>query len=56
MLLRYSFGLEQEAQAVEAAVSAVLDAGLRTADIARHGEVPAGTKEMGQAVVRALEI
>jgi 3-isopropylmalate dehydrogenase len=54
MLLRYSFGLEQEAQAVETAVSAVLDAGLRTADIARHGEAPIGTKEMGQAVVQAL--
>jgi 3-isopropylmalate dehydrogenase len=55
MLLRYSFGLEQEALAVEAAVSAVLDAGLRTADIARRGEVPAGTKEMGEAVLRALD-
>ena len=33
MMLRYSFGLENEAQAVENAVSAVLDMGCRTADI-----------------------
>lgn len=33
MMLRYSFGLENEAQAVESAVSAVLDMGCRTADI-----------------------
>ena len=37
MMLRYSFGLEREALAVEAAVNAALDAGLRTADIARRG-------------------
>jgi 3-isopropylmalate dehydrogenase len=56
MMLRYSFGLEREARAVEAAVNAVLDAGLRTADIARRdGERLVGTKEMGAAVVRAIE-
>ncbi len=33
MMLRYSFGLENEAQAVENAVSKVLDMGCRTADI-----------------------
>jgi 3-isopropylmalate dehydrogenase len=58
MMLRYSFGLETEARAVEAAVHAVLDAGLRTGDIAGRGsgnEKIAGTREMGQAVVKALE-
>ena len=62
MMLRYSFGLEQEALAVEAAVNAALDAGFRTADIARRGKTAGGqnerlvgTKEMGAAVVRALE-
>jgi 3-isopropylmalate dehydrogenase len=59
MMLRYSFGLEQEALAVEAAVNAVLDRGLRTADIAGRGdqkgtEKVIGTREMGEAVVRAL--
>lgn len=59
LMLRYSFGLEEEARAVEAAVSAVLDAGLRTKDIAGLGggerEKIAGTREMGQAVLKALE-
>ncbi|MDR0588974.1 MAG: 3-isopropylmalate dehydrogenase, partial [Spirochaetaceae bacterium] len=55
MMLRYSFGLEREALVVEAAVSAVLDAGLRTQDIARRGapggsEKIVGTREMGKAV------
>jgi 3-isopropylmalate dehydrogenase len=60
MLLRYSFGLEQEAAAVEGAVNAVLDAGLRTRDIAGRGagggaEKIVGTAEMGKAVAEALE-
>jgi 3-isopropylmalate dehydrogenase len=40
LMLRYSFGLEREALAIEAAVGAVLDAGLRTRDIA--GRTAAG--------------
>jgi 3-isopropylmalate dehydrogenase len=55
MLLRYSFGLEREAAAIERAVNAVLDAGFRTRDIAAPGEKPVGTKAMGDAVVKALE-
>jgi 3-isopropylmalate dehydrogenase len=60
MMLRYSFGLEKEAAAIESAVNAVLDAGLRTADIAnRSGAAGAeklvGTTEMGEAVLKALE-
>jgi 3-isopropylmalate dehydrogenase len=60
MMLRYSFGLETEARAVEAAVKAVLDAGYRTGDIAGRNaaagvpEKPVGTKAMGQAVIEAL--
>ncbi|MHB9152856.1 MAG: 3-isopropylmalate dehydrogenase [Spirochaetales bacterium] len=56
MLLRYSFGLEEEALAVEKAVDAVLDAGLRTVDIASKNEAErrVGTLEMGAAVVAAL--
>jgi len=34
MMLRYSFGLEAEARAIEDAVTATLDAGYRTRDIA----------------------
>ena len=60
MLLRYSFKLEDEAKAIEAAVEKVLDDGWRTGDIA--GDVEAvkasgklvGTKKMGQLVVEYL--
>jgi hypothetical protein len=38
MLLRHSLGLEEEAEAVESAVAAALDDGMRTIDIARTGE------------------
>jgi 3-isopropylmalate dehydrogenase len=54
MLLRYSFALEKEAASVEAAVSAVLDAGLRTRDLASGGGKLVGTKAMSEAVVSAL--
>lgn len=54
MLLRSSLGLAKEAAAVEAAVSTVLDAGYRTADIARVGETPISTGAMGDLVVGAL--
>lgn len=50
MLLRSSLGLTEEAKAVEDAVGAVLEQGLRTADIASGGCVTVGTREMGQAV------
>jgi 3-isopropylmalate dehydrogenase len=58
MMLRHSFGLEQEACEIEAAVGAVLDAGYRTTDIARRGKAGlrlVGTKAMGEAVLRVLE-
>ncbi len=54
MLLRYSLGLEKEAEAVERAVSAALDAGYRTADIASKGETPISTVQMGDAVVQRI--
>ena len=48
MMLRFSFGMPAEADAIEAAVSAVLDDGLRTADL-YHGEP--GTTKVGTAAV-----
>lgn len=54
MLLRYSLGLDQEARAVEHAVSAVLDAGHRTADLAPPGGTVVSTQQMGDLVVEAL--
>ncbi len=55
MLLRHSLGLPAEAEAIEAAVDAVLAAGLRTADIARRSS-SIGTQEMGAAAVQQLRV
>ncbi|MCP5101524.1 MAG: 3-isopropylmalate dehydrogenase, partial [Chloroflexi bacterium] len=54
MMLRSSFGLTEEADVVETAVSQVLAAGHRTGDIAKAGEKRLGTQEMGDLVVAAL--
>jgi len=57
MILRHSAGLEQDAAAIETAVVKVLDAGYRTADIARGqsaGQTPVTTQEMGKLVHQAL--
>jgi 3-isopropylmalate dehydrogenase len=57
MILRHSANLEQDAKAVELAVNKVLDAGYRTADIARSqqpGQTPVSTQEMGKLVHQAL--
>ena len=54
MCLRYSFDLGADADLLEAAVSKVLDDGVRTGDIAEPGVTPVGTAEMGDAVVAAL--
>jgi len=50
MMLRYSCGLNREAQAVEAAVIDVLNEGYRTYDIMDEGKTKVGTKEMGELV------
>jgi len=54
MLLRHSLGLEDEARAIEDAVTQVLQAGFRTGDIAAVGEDRVGTTEMGAAVAAAV--
>lgn len=54
MMLRDSFGLMDEAKAVEDAVTAVLNDGYRTADIMDEGGKLLGTKEMGDMVVKYL--
>jgi 3-isopropylmalate dehydrogenase len=55
MLLRYSFGLNAEADAIEAAVTATLRDGLRTQDIMQPGKTLASTSQIGDAVVRHLQ-
>jgi 3-isopropylmalate dehydrogenase len=54
MMLRYSLNNEAAAQRVEAAVSRVLDNGVRTGDIWEEGMKKVGTREIGDAVVAAL--
>jgi 3-isopropylmalate dehydrogenase len=50
MMLRHSLELETEAEAIEGAVSQVLEAGYRTRDIMQEGKMLVGTREMGDAV------
>ena len=54
MMLRYTFGDEDNARHIESAVKSVLAAGLRTGDIFEEGCTRVGTVEMGNAVVAAL--
>ena len=54
MMLRYSFAEAEAAQAIEDAVSTVLDQGLRTGDIFTKGDTLVSTEEMGAAVLAAL--
>jgi 3-isopropylmalate dehydrogenase len=55
MLLRWSFGMEEDARLVETAVEKVLAGGLRTADIMQPGMARIGTSVMGEALVRELD-
>ncbi len=55
MLLRYSLNLPAQADRVEAAVKSVLAEGFRTADIYEPGTTQVGTREMGDAVLKALQ-
>jgi 3-isopropylmalate dehydrogenase len=55
MMLRYTLNELALAERIEQAVSKVLDRGSRTGDIWTDGTKKVGTKEMGDAVVAALE-
>jgi len=54
LMLRYSFGEEEAAQAIEKAVAETVNSGVRTADIMAPGCRQVGTAEMGDAIVQAL--
>ncbi|HEX7762821.1 MAG TPA: isocitrate/isopropylmalate family dehydrogenase, partial [Cellvibrio sp.] len=54
MMLRYSLGYPQVADAIEVAVGKVLDQGFRTADIYTEGTTKVSTSQMGDAVVASL--
>jgi 3-isopropylmalate dehydrogenase len=55
MMLRYSFGHAEEADMIDTAVQSVLNAGVRTGDIAAAGQKAVGTKAMGDAVLAELD-
>lgn len=55
MMLRYSFNLKDEAQAIEDSVMSVLSKGIRTADIAGAGATPIGTRAMGDAIAAEIK-
>ena len=55
MLLRYSFGMEEDAALIERACTNVLGSGLRTADIMAPGTAKVGTNVMGESVLRELD-
>ena len=54
MMLKYSFGMDAEAAAIEAAVNKALNDGLRTADMMAEGCIPASCSEMGDAIAARL--
>ena len=55
MMLRFSFDMAEEADAIENAVSAYLDAGYRTSDIMSEGMTRVGCKECGEIIVNNLK-
>ncbi len=54
MMLKYSFGMNDEAEKIDLAVRSALDEGLRTADIYEEGCRKVGCREMGETVAGKL--
>ena len=54
MMLRYSFDMSTEADEIEAAVNAALDAGYRTADMMADGCTKVGCTEMGNKILEHI--
>jgi 3-isopropylmalate dehydrogenase len=55
MALRYSFDMGALADKLDAAIAAVLESGLRTADIKSEGTTPVSTAQMGEAILKEME-
>ena len=55
MALRYSFDMGAHADKVDAAITAVLASGLRTADIKSEGMTDANTSQMGEAILKEMQ-
>jgi 3-isopropylmalate dehydrogenase len=54
MMLRYSFDLDKEADAIESAVAQVLKEGYRTGDIMSEGMKKCSTTQMGDLIVQRV--
>lgn len=54
MMLRYSFGFDDAADAIDDAVGKTLESGIVTADLASSGASSVTTSEMGDAITKAL--
>ncbi|MCI0418803.1 MAG: 3-isopropylmalate dehydrogenase [Acidobacteria bacterium] len=54
MMLKYSFGLQKESDAIEQAIVSVLEAGYRTADLKEEGKTTVGTKQMGELIIERV--
>ena len=54
MMLRYSFNMDEAADAVDAAVKKVLEDGYRTVDIMSEGMKQVGTIEMGDLIAERI--
>nr|WP_320009962.1 3-isopropylmalate dehydrogenase [uncultured Desulfobulbus sp.] len=54
MMLKYSLGQAEAAEAIEAAVSAILEKNIMTSDIALPGVTPVSTSAMGDAIVSEI--
>ena len=54
MMLKYSFGMDGEAAAIEAAVNKALNDGVRTADMMAEGCTPVSCSEMGDAIAARI--
>ena len=55
MMLRFSFDLDKEADAIEASVAKVLKDGYRTIDIMSDGKTQIGTEEMGSLIAANIQ-
>jgi 3-isopropylmalate dehydrogenase len=55
MLLRHSFGMEEDAALIERACTNVLASGLRTSDVMGPGTAKVGTSVMGESILRELD-
>ena len=54
MMLKYTFGLSDEADAIESAVKKTLAAGYRTPDIMSEGKTPASTEQIGSLIAQNI--